>query len=321
MSELPEPLVPAEVDLRDFPDFPLDFKRLFASDTWIMCDAEEKVAALRLWCMSMHQEPAGSLPDNDRILADLAGYGVAVREFLKVKENAMRGWIRCADGRLYHHVVAEKVLDCWAKKRRKAVENAADRERKRRKKEALSGRNASRVPPENGGGPPDVPPEFRPENVLSRRGSRRESPSDAYASSGFPPEGPPTADPPEDPDLLPIEVDRTDVGEAVRAWNELAARCDLASVQKLTDARRRKLAARLRDCGGLAGWRAALGKVEASRFLRGENDRGWRADFDFMLQESSFVKLMEGKYDDRNPQPAGKRYENGFAQLIAEGRV
>lgn len=31
----------------------------------------------------------------------------------KVKEHALRGWVDGGDGRLYHHVVAEKALEAW----------------------------------------------------------------------------------------------------------------------------------------------------------------------------------------------------------------
>lgn len=92
------------------------------------------------------------------------------------------------------------------------------------------------------------------------------------------------------------------VTEAVEAWNLLAHDIGLPKVQKLTDARRTKLRARLKDCGGIEGWHVALGKVRGSPFLRGDNGR-WAADFDFLLQDKSFTKLMEGAYDDRR-QPA-----------------
>jgi len=233
--DTPEPLVPPEVDLRDFRDFPLDFKRLFGSDTWIECDAEEKVAALRLWCLSMHQEPAGSLPNNDRILAELAGYGVAVKEFMKIKSSAMRGWILCADGRLYHPVVAEKMINCWAKKRRKESENAADRERKKRKKEALSGRNTAPVPPEHPGVPPerpavppDTPPEIRPEIVLSRSRSRRDSPEPKGSGADAPPGR-------GDPDAIEAEVFR--VGKRVLGKGAGGLITKLRRIDGMTDAR------------------------------------------------------------------------------------
>lgn len=72
---------------------------------------------------------------------------------------------------------------------------------------------------------------------------------------------------------------------------------DLPKVQKLTAKRKSALAARLRDVGGLEGWREACRRASASPFLAGENERGWRADFDFLTRESSFTKLMEGAYD------------------------
>ena len=34
---LPSPLVPEEVDLRDFPFMPLEIHRLLKSETWIEC--------------------------------------------------------------------------------------------------------------------------------------------------------------------------------------------------------------------------------------------------------------------------------------------
>jgi hypothetical protein len=53
--------------------------------------------------------------------------------------------------------------------------------------------------------------------------------------------------------------------------------------------------------GGIAAWREALSAVEASPLCLGDNDRGWRADLDFICQPKSFAKLREGSY-----APAGK---------------
>ena len=100
------------------------------------------------------------------------------------------------------------------------------------------------------------------------------------------------------PSVVSPAVEKSDITAAVEAWNELADRCGLARVQRLTDARRKQLRARLKDCGGLEGWHAALAKIEASPGLRGENERGWRVDFDFVVRESKFTKLMEGTYGD-----------------------
>lgn len=96
------------------------------------------------------------------------------------------------------------------------------------------------------------------------------------------------------------------INQAVEAWNRLASDLGLAKVLKLTPARKAKLRARLHDCCGLEGWKLALEKIRKSPFLRGEKT-DWRADFDFLLQEKSFTKLMEGAYDERTetPEPEG----------------
>ena len=89
---------------------------------------------------------------------------------------------------------------------------------------------------------------------------------------------------------------------AVEAWNRLATDIGLPVVQRLTEPRKKSLAVRLGECGGLEGWDIALAKVRDSPFLRGENNRGWKADFDFLLQQKSFTKLMEGGFNGSNRQ-------------------
>lgn len=112
-NPLPAPLVPAYVDLRDFPYMPVEFGRLFASETWVLSSDAEKVAAITLWGRSWAEEPAGSLPNDERMLAHLSGAGKAWK---KVRDMALRGWVAAADGRLYHAFVCEKALEAWLEK-------------------------------------------------------------------------------------------------------------------------------------------------------------------------------------------------------------
>lgn len=113
MSDLPEPMVPAECDLRDFPFMPLDCARLLDSDLFALARGDEFKAAVALWCKSWGQVPTGSLPADEKVLAHLSGAGAAWK---KVREMALRGWVKCSDGRLYHPVIAEKAAEGWAKK-------------------------------------------------------------------------------------------------------------------------------------------------------------------------------------------------------------
>jgi len=128
----------------------------------------------------------------------------------------------------------------------------------------------------------------------------------APAAPDAPPLSPSVSDEIEPEDgFLPLKFDRTAEGEAVKLWNSTAERIGLPTCQKFSPSRRVKLRKRLADCGGIEGWKAALAKVEASPFLTGDNPRGWRADFDFLMQEKSFTRLMEGGYDDRKPTGNG----------------
>lgn len=100
-------------------------------------------------------------------------------------------------------------------------------------------------------------------------------------------------------------TDRQDeLAEALAAFNRMAAEVGLPEAQGLSRKRRLALKAHLRDSGGIAGWRIAMDRVRASPFLRGENDRGWRASLDFLLKPESFAKLMEGAYE---PAPGARR--------------
>ena len=86
-------------------------------------------------------------------------------------------------------------------------------------------------------------------------------------------------------------------------WNQLAAASEwgFKQIRKLTDARRKKLQDLLSE-HGLAGWREGLGKVRDSSFLGGANEREWTANFDFVIDEEHFQRLLEGNYDDRTDQ-------------------
>ena len=118
---------------------------------------------------------------------------------------------------------------------------------------------------------------------------------------------------------IPLSLERTDEAEALREFNNLAERIGLPTCQKFTKARRAKLQARLADCGGIEGWRAALAKVEAIPAMRGKANgnghEGWRCNIDFLLTESKFTKLMEGHYDNWGKDGGGM---DGFTQVASE---
>lgn len=125
------PLVPAGVDLRGLPWMRLDTSRLLDSDLFALSTGDEFKAAVALWCKAWSQSPAGSLPADDRVLAHLSGAGA---RWKRVKAMALRGWIACDDGRLYHPVVAEQVLSAWAERQQYRAEIDAQNQRKQRER-------------------------------------------------------------------------------------------------------------------------------------------------------------------------------------------
>ena len=54
----------------------------------------------------------------------------------------------------------------------------------------------------------------------------------------------------------------------------------------------------------------AFHRVQRSAFCTGKGQRGWIADFDWLLTENNLVKVLEGKYnDDKSAAPSGKTEE------------
>lgn len=83
-------------------------------------------------------------------------------------------------------------------------------------------------------------------------------------------------------------------------WNSSAEQSGLPKAITLTDARRTKLRARIEEFG-LKEVRRAIRAIHRSSFCRGENDRGWKANIDFITRSEPIAKALEGFYDDRKP--------------------
>ena len=115
MARLPEPLVPPDCDCKGLPFMPLEVVRLRESDLAALSTGDEFKAAVLLWAASWTQAPAASLPDDDRILARLAGYSLA--EWSGLREMSLKGWVKCSDQRLYHPLIADLAAAAHAKRR------------------------------------------------------------------------------------------------------------------------------------------------------------------------------------------------------------
>lgn len=162
---LPPPPVPADCDLRNFQDMPLEVDTLRDSDLRRRSTGDEFKAAVILWAACWHQMPSGSLPDDDVELADLAGIGTgkpAVRAWQKVKPMALRGWYKASDGRLYHPVMSRKAVEKWGVKLATKRKREQDADRLRTWRETHPETHVKRVSAQRAHG------ESRVESSMSR---------------------------------------------------------------------------------------------------------------------------------------------------------
>jgi hypothetical protein len=123
---VPNPLVPTDTNLSGLDGFMLNVERLMTSELVAVSTPEECWAALRLWCHAWKQVPAGSLPNDDKVLASFSGAG---KRWDKVKKNALHGFALCSDGRLYHRFLCAEVMRASGKK--KAYQDRRERDAKR----------------------------------------------------------------------------------------------------------------------------------------------------------------------------------------------
>jgi hypothetical protein len=117
VNALPEPLTPSDCDLRGLEYMPLLGGHLFGSEFNARANDSEWRAALTLWWAAWCQVPAASLPDDDAALCRFADLGRDLKSWRKLRQGALHGWVKCADGRLYHPVLAEQALIAWDKRK------------------------------------------------------------------------------------------------------------------------------------------------------------------------------------------------------------
>jgi len=95
---------------------------------------------------------------------------------------------------------------------------------------------------------------------------------------------------------LPAENDDLSVSEdqVLEAYNSMAEMAGLSKA-RMTPERRKKLKTFIKR-HPIDDITEAIWAVPKSRFLCGENDRGWKADLDFLLEPKKFTRLLEGSY-------------------------
>lgn len=101
--------------------------------------------------------------------------------------------------------------------------------------------------------------------------------------------------------------------EIKEMWNETCP--GFPKLFTISEARKNKMRLRIAEMGGLEKAlpliKQIFEKMQQSKFLKGDNKRGWKASFDWLFEnDKNWVKVYEGNYDNKPEQTVATRYGN-----------
>jgi hypothetical protein len=114
------------------------------------------------------------------------------------------------------------------------------------------------------------------------------------AGDSLPPPPPPTCPPTRPKEGEAAGAADLTPDDFMSAWNE---EVQFSPIRVMSEPRKSALRSRKASADWRRDWRPALAKIRGSPFLRGENDRNWKADVDWFLRPDTVTKILEGKYD------------------------
>lgn len=236
------------------------------------------------------------LPLDDAHLASLVG--LTIEQWIGVRDRVL------ALFKIYKKrgVIRHKRLDA---ERKKQAEYTRTQSESGKKGADSRWRKDGRTKPING---------EATKSPMAKNGSSSPTPSPS------PTPIPPTSTPPlgEEKEESSCLAARPPFGptELQRDWNEVTSADGLRTCRELSKARRVAATARIRDHPDEPYWAGVILRIAKSDFCRGENDRGWKADFDFLVRRDTHLKVLEGKYDNagsRLSAPGSKTRGNAEA--------
>jgi len=105
-------------------------------------------------------------------------------------------------------------------------------------------------------------------------------------------------------------------------WIEIAHEYKLSGTQlKITEKRKRVINNLLKEYS-LEEVIQSMEKIHTSSFLQGNNKTGWQIAFDWFINKSNFLKVLEGNYDDKENENTGsKKFGKGVTQKSERPKV
>ena len=116
----------------------------------------------------------------------------------------------------------------------------------------------------------------------------------------------------------PNSINKTSLAECDEFVNLYHQYCtNLPKVRQLTD-KRKKAIQNILDKYTLNEITEVFKSANESDFLIGNNDRGWKADIDFLLREDKFLNILEGKYGGKKKRAFKEVGVNAHVQSVTE---
>ena len=124
----------------------------------------------------------------------------------------------------------------------------------------------------------------------------------------------------QDVDIEPEKRGRVDYEQIKDLYNDICISFPRLTV--LSDNRKKAIKARLKTYS-VEQFKQMFEMAEQSSFLKGANTRNWSANFDWLIKDANFAKVLEGNYNDHkdtfNPSTRSQPSGNVFLDLLQEG--
>lgn len=83
-----------------------------------------------------------------------------------------------------------------------------------------------------------------------------------------------------------------------------------SKIEKLSESRKSKIKTRMEEIKGIERLKEIFTAMEASDFLKGDNPRGWKATFDWLMDnDTNWVKVSEGQYVNKGAAKQARKIE------------
>lgn len=285
MAVLPPPPYQADTRAKGW-RFELDHERIMQSDTWALASARQRPWLLLLWMVAWQQTPCGSMPDSDQLIA--ARLDMAANEFEQNRAILLRGWQKASDGRLYHPVISQMVLEMMARKTKETQRKADYRARQK----------SQFVPGVSHG---------------TTTGQTRDSAGSDATGTGTSSKSLPLSDDSGchqvEPDDLPTCPHQQVIGlyakhlpelPQPRIWNGQRAANLKSRWRWVLTAKKPNGERHATDHASAIGFfDRFFGYVAASDFLTGRDGKWQGCDLAWLVKGENFAKTIEGKYQNR----------------------